>query len=222
VDRPAAPRTRTALVAGATGLVGREILHGLLADETVAAVHALARRPLEFRHPKLTTHVVSFSALPPLPPVDEVYLALGTTIKVAGSQSAFRAIDLVANLAVAVAAQVAGARRLGLVSAMGADSQSRIFYNRVKGELEEALDGLGYEGVVIARPSILHGDRDALGQPLRKGEKLALQVSRWLRPVIPDDYRSIAAADVARALLRTVPVAYGAQVLPSGQMQPVS
>lgn len=223
MDRPAAaPRTRTALVAGATGLVGREILQGLLADDTVAAVHALARRPLEIRHPKLTTHVVSFSSLPSLPPVDEVYLALGTTIRVAGSQPAFRAVDFDANLAVAVAAQVAGARRLGLVSALGADSQSRIFYNRVKGELEEALDGLGYEGVVIARPSILHGDRDALGQPLRKGEKLALKVSRWLRPVIPDDYRSIAAADVARALLRTVPVAHGAQVLHSGQMQPVS
>ncbi|WP_309246684.1 epimerase [Ramlibacter montanisoli] len=154
--------------------------------------------------------------------MDEVYLALGTTIRVAGSQPAFRAIDFDANLAVAVAAQVAGARRLGLVSAMGADSQSRIFYNRVKGELEAALDGLGYEGVVIARPSILHGDRDALGQPLRKGEKLALQVSRWLRPLIPDDYRAIAAADVARALLRTVPVAHGSQVLPSGRMQPVS
>lgn len=223
MDRPAAaPRTRTALVAGATGLVGREILQGLLADDTVAAVHALARRPVEVLHPKLTTHVVSFSSLPSLPPVDEVYLALGTTIRVAGSQPAFRAVDFDANLAVAVAAQVAGARRLGLVSAMGADSQSRIFYNRVKGELEEALDSLGYEGVVIARPSMLHGDRDALGQPLRKGEKLALQVSRWLRPLIPDDYRSIAAADVARALLRTVPVAYGAQVLPSGQMQAVS
>jgi uncharacterized protein YbjT (DUF2867 family) len=220
VDRPAAsPRKRTALVAGATGLVGRELLQGLLADDAVAAVHVLARRPLELQHPRLTTHVVSFSALPPLPPVDEVYLALGTTIGVAGSQSAFRAVDFDANLAVAVAAQVAGARRLGLVSAMGADSQSRIFYNRVKGELEEALDGLGYEGIVVARPSVLNGDREALGQPVRRGEKLALKVSRWLRPVIPDDYRSIAAADVARALLRTVPTAHGAQVLHSGQMQ---
>lgn len=223
MDRPAAaPRTRTALVAGATGLVGREILQGLLADDSVAAVHALARRPLEIRHPKLTVHVVSFSSLPSLPPVDEVYLALGTTIKVAGSQAAFRAIDFEANLAVAVAAQVAGAKRLGLVSAMGADSQSRLFYNRVKGELEEAIDSLGYEGVVIARPSMLAGDRASLGQPLRKGEQAALKASRWLRPLIPEDYRSIRAADVARALLRTVPTARGEQVLVSGQMQPVS
>lgn len=223
MDRPAAtPRTRTALVAGATGLVGREILQGLLADDSVAAVHALARRPLAIRHPKLVTHVVSFSPLPSLPTVDEVYLALGTTIKVAGSQAAFRAVDFEANLAVAVAAQVAGARRLGLVSAMGADSQSRIFYNRVKGELEKAIDGLGYEGVVFARPSMLAGDRASLGQPPRRGEQLALQASRWLRPLIPGDYRAIQAADVARALLRTVPTAHGAQVLVSGQMQPAS
>ena len=210
---------RTALVAGASGLVGREILQGLLADDSVLAVHALARRPLGVQHPKLTTQVVDFAALPALPPIDDVYLALGTTIKVAGSQSAFRAVDHDANLAVAVAAQKAGAKRLGVVSAMGADSQSAIFYNRVKGELEEALDRLRYETLVVARPSFLAGDRASLGQPVRGGETLALKVSQWLRPVIPDNYRSVQAADVARALLRTVPVARGQQVLLSGMMQ---
>ena len=210
---------RTALVAGSTGLVGREILRGLLADDSVVAVHALARRPLDARHPKLTTQVVDFAALPPLPSVDETYLALGTTIKVAGSQSAFRAVDFDANLAVAVAAQVAGARRLGLVSALGADPQSRVFYNRVKGELEAAIEGLGYEGLVIARPSLLVGDRSALGQPARRGERIGLQLSRWLGPLIPDNVRPITARNVAAALLRTVPVAHGAQVLMSGQMQ---
>jgi uncharacterized protein YbjT (DUF2867 family) len=106
------------------------------------------------------------------------------------------------------------------VSAMGADTQSTLFYSRVKGELEAALDGLGYEGVVIARPSMLAGDRTALGQPERGGEKLALRVSRWLGPLIPRNYRSIQAADVARALLRGVPSAQGTQLLPSGAMQP--
>lgn len=210
---------RTALLAGASGLVGRELLQGLLADDSVAAVHALVRRPLAVRHAKLATHVVDFAALPALPPVDEAFLALGTTIKVAGSQSAFRAVDFDANLAVAVAAQVAGARRLGVVSAMGADARSRIFYNRVKGELEDALAGLGYEGLVIARPSMLVGDRALLGQPERRGERIAMHVSRWLRPVIPANYRAIRAADVARALLRTVPTARGQRVLPSGDMQ---
>jgi uncharacterized protein YbjT (DUF2867 family) len=219
----AAPRTdspRTALVAGATGLVGREILQGLLADDSVAAVHVLARRALPQQHPKLTVHVVDFAALPSLPRVDEVYLALGTTIKVAGSQEAFRAVDFDANLAVARAAFAAGARRLGVVSAMGADSQSSIFYSRVKGELEAVLDGLGYEGLVVARPSMLAGDRGVLGQPERGGEQLALQVTRWLKPLIPRNYQSIQGQDVARALLRTVPLARGQQVLLSGAMQP--
>lgn len=215
----AAATARTALVAGATGLVGREILQGLLTDDSVAAVQVLARRPLDLRHPKLTTQVVDFATLPALPRVDEVYLALGTTIKVAGSQAAFRAVDFDANLAVARAARAAGARRLGLVSAMGADARSSIFYNRVKGELEQALQGLDFEGLVIARPSLLAGDRPALGQPVRSGEKWGLAASRWLRPVIPANLRPILARDVARALLLAVPTARGTQVLPSGRMQ---
>ena len=135
MDQPApASGQRSALVAGATGLVGRALVQGLLADDAVAAVHVLARRALAFQHPKLTVHLVDFAALPALPPTQEVYLALGTTIKVAGSQPAFRAVDFDANLAVASAARQAGAKRLGLVSAMGADARSAIFYSRVKGE----------------------------------------------------------------------------------------
>lgn len=210
---------RVVALAGATGLVGRAVLEGLLADNSVAAVHALGRRAPDAVHPKLTPHVVDFAALPPLPPLDEVYLALGTTIKVAGSEAAFRAVDFDANLAVARAALDAGARRAGLVSAMGADSKSRIFYNRVKGETEDALSGLSFEGLLIARPSVLAGDREALGQPKRTGEKFALALSRFLRPLIPANYRSIAAADVARALLSRVPSTRGRVVLLSGEMQ---
>ncbi|MBA2961624.1 MULTISPECIES: nucleoside-diphosphate sugar epimerase [Ramlibacter] len=211
--------SRSVLLAGATGLVGRELLDGLLADNAVREVHTLSRRELPLRHPKLAQHKVDFAALPSLPPVDEAYLALGTTIKVAGSQAAFRAVDYDANLAVARAARAAGARRLGLVSAMGADAASSLFYNRVKGELETVLATLDYEGRVIARPSFLTGNRAALGQPERSGEGLALKVSTVLRPLIPANYRSIAASDVAAALLRTVPTAKGGQVLLSGAMQ---
>jgi uncharacterized protein YbjT (DUF2867 family) len=213
--------SRTTLLAGATGLVGRELLTGLLADSAVGAVHTLGRRALRLSHPKLTQHIVDFKALPALPRVDEVYLALGTTIKAAGSQEAFRAVDYDANLAVAMGVLAAGARRIGLVSAMGADARSSIFYSRVKGELEDALAQLGFEAVVIARPSMLAGDREALGQPKRGGEKLAMRVSKMLRPLIPADYRSIAAADVALALLREVPASRGVRVLRSGEMQGV-
>jgi uncharacterized protein YbjT (DUF2867 family) len=210
---------RTVLLAGASGLVGREILNGLLADVSVAAVHTLGRRELPVSHPKLVQHRVDFKALPALPLVDEVYIALGTTIKVAGSQEAFRAIDHDAVLAVANAAKQAGARRLGVVTAMGADAGSSLFYNRVKGETESALAALGFGGLVIARPSMLAGDREALGQPLRGGEKLANNVSRWLAPLIPDNYKSIEAAAVAGALLKAVPQAQGRRVMLSGEMR---
>lgn len=211
--------SRNVLLAGATGLVGREILRGLLAEPCVAAVHALGRRRPAVDHVKLSCLEVDFAALPPLPRVDEMYLALGTTIKAAGSQAAFFAVDFEANLAVAKAALAAGARRAGLVSAMGADARSRIFYNRVKGQLEDALTGMPFEGLVIARPSLLAGDREALGQAARPGERVGLQVGKLLGPLIPRNYRPIEAAKVARALLSTVPSASGKRILLSGSMQ---
>lgn len=210
---------RIAIVAGATGLVGKSILEGLLADPTVAAVHSLGRRESAIRHSKLTAHVVTFSALPVLPRADEVYLALGTTIKVAGSQAAFRAVDHDANLAVATAALSAGCRRVGLVSAMGADARSMVFYSRVKGELENALTQMPFEGLVIARPSMLVGDREALGQPTRRGEELAFLLGNALGFLIPDNYKPIEAASVAQALLSEVPSAMGRNVLLSGAMR---
>jgi uncharacterized protein YbjT (DUF2867 family) len=212
--------SRTVLIAGASGLVGRELLAGLLADDTVVAVHSLGRRDVELSHPKLTQHRIDYSkALPALPRVGEAFIALGTTIKVAGSQAAFRAVDHDAVIAVARAAKAAGATRLGVVSAMGADKASTIFYNRVKGETEEALAALGFDTLVIARPSFLVGDREALGQPVRGGEKLAQRVSRLLAPLIPDNFKSIDAKLVARALMAAVPRLHGRHVLLSGAMR---
>ena len=121
------PAGRRVLVAGASGLVGRALLARLEADPGVARVHALVRRPLDLAMPRLEVRQVDFDRLPPLPAVDEAYLALGTTIAVAGSQEAFRKVDLDASLAVARAALAAGARRIGVVSAMGADASSRVF-----------------------------------------------------------------------------------------------
>lgn len=210
---------RTVLIAGATGLVGREILGGLLADETVAAVRSLGRRSPMIQHPKLVAHVVSFTDLPILPPADEVYLALGTTIKVAGSQDAFRAVDYDANLAVAKAALLAGVKRVGLVSAMGADSNSKVFYSRVKGDLENALARMPFEGLVIARPSLLVGDREAVGQSVRPGERLGFTLSKTLGFLIPSNYKPIEAAAVAKALLLAVPRANGKTILLSGSMR---
>jgi len=211
--------SRIVIVAGATGMVGKEILEGLLADQTVAAVHSLGRRAPAIQHPKLTAHVVDLAALPSLPRADEVYLAVGPTIKIAGSEAAFRAVDHDANLAVATAALAAGVRRAGLVSAMGANSSSRIFYSRVKGELEDALSRMPFEGVVIARPSMLVGNREVLGQPTRRGEVLAEALGNVAGFLIPANYKPIKASAVAKALLSAVPSAKGKTVLLSGSMR---
>lgn len=211
---------RTVLLAGATGLVGGLMLEGLLADPQVATLHALSRRALSISHPKLRVHLVdfSFSSLPELPRVDEVYLALGTTIKVAGSQAAFRAVDLDANLAVARAAASAGARQVGLVSAAGADSRSSMFYNRVKGELEDALKAMHLKALVLAQPSLLLDKREGLNQPLRLGERIAIPIAKVLAPLLPGTYRPVQARAVALALLRTVPSAQGLVVLASDEL----
>lgn len=210
---------RIVAVAGATGLVGRALVARLCADASVARVHVLVRRAPAQAHPKVRAHVVDVASLPALSALDEAYLALGTTIKAAGSRAAFRAVDLEANLAVARAALAAGVRRIGLVSATGADARSRVFYSRTKGELEQALAALPLAALVIARPALLLGDRDALGQPHRAGEALAMSLDRWLRPLLPARYRGIRAEDVAAALADAVPRARGRVVLASDAMQ---
>lgn len=216
----AADHGRVVMVAGATGLVGQEILADLLADKSVAAVHCVGRRPLDIKNAKLTTHVVDFAALPALPKVDECFIALGTTIKVAGSQEAFRALDLKAVEAVALAVRKGGATKLGVVSAMGANTSSSVFYNRVKGEMELSLARMGFKSLVIARPSLIDGDRAALGQPGRAGEGIGLKLARCLSPVIPSNYKAIKASDVAHALVRHVKAGVpGVVTLMSGEMQ---
>jgi uncharacterized protein YbjT (DUF2867 family) len=200
-------RRRTAAVAGATGLVGRALVDALLADSAVGTVHVLVRaeKPEWRKRGGLVQHVVDYkSVLAELQAIDDAYCCLGTTIKVAGSQEAFRAVDFDAALTFARAAHAAGATRMGLVSALGADPKSRVFYNRVKGETEHAIAALGFESMVIARPSLLLGDRTALGQPTRPGERIAAALTAPLGWLMPRSVRPIEAAVVARALMRSV------------------
>ena len=215
------PPLRRALLAGATGLVGRAILPLLLRGH--ASVELLLRRaaPELGADPRLHPHVVDFARLEgKLPAVDDVFIALGTTIAVAGSESGFRAVDFDAVVNTARAARAAGATRLALVSALGADASSRVFYNRVKGEAEAAVSGLGFASVSIARPSLLLGDREALGQPARPMEALAMRFSRPLSWLTPRAVRPIAAADVAAALVAaTARGEAGVRILSSGDMQ---
>jgi uncharacterized protein YbjT (DUF2867 family) len=191
----------TALLAGASGLVGREICAQW---QGPGELHLLLRSAPVARGPLQRVHVVDFTKLPALPNADEAYCCLGTTIAVAGSEAAFRAVDFDAVLAFARAARLAGVKRFGAISALGASPRSASFYTRVKGEMELALAGLGFESLVLARPSLLAGNRAALGQPQRWTERLALVVTAPLAPLIPAAWRPIQAARVARALTRAV------------------
>ena len=227
------------MVAGATGLVGQAVLAALLTAEsrkapsapaagapetsgtTVHVLHAKGRRAPALSHPRLQLHAVDFAAMPTLPPVDDVYITLGTTMAAAGSQSAFRAVDYDAVIATTHAARAAGATRCGVVTAMGANAQSRIFYNRVKGEVERDLQQLGFETLVIARPSLLMGERRALQQAHRPAESLSLKLFQWLNPLLPANYRARPGADVALALVHAVQSGRrGLQVLSGRALQP--
>jgi uncharacterized protein YbjT (DUF2867 family) len=193
-----------ALVAGASGLVGGHLLHLLLADAAYARVITLARRQLDARHAKLDQRVLDLGALDAVadpPHVDDAFCCIGTTIKKAGSQDAFRRVDYDYVLAFARAAQRAGARQFLLVTALGADSTSRIFYSRVKGEIEHAVRELPFQGIQIFRPSFLMGER----AEVRLAERIGVPVARVLAPLLIGPlrrYRPIQAADVARAMLQ--------------------
>jgi uncharacterized protein YbjT (DUF2867 family) len=211
--------TRTALVAGASGLVGGCLLDTLLEDARYREVHSLGRRALARQHPKLVQHTVDFSRLEgeALPAAQDAFCCLGTTIKKAGSQDAFRAVDHDAVLAFAKAARAVGVQRFLVVTALGANARSRIFYNRVKGQVEEALASLGFESLVILQPSLLLGERTEN----RPGERAATAVSRALAPLLrPLASRPIEARTVARAMATLAREAQrGVRVVPSGELQ---
>ena len=196
--------SRTALVAGASGLVGGHVLQLLLADDACTRVVTLARRPLSVQYTKVEQRVIDMGALDglaDLPHVDDVFCCLGTTIKTAGSQAAFHKVDYDYVVGVARAGQRAGATQFLLVTAIGADPASRIFYSRVKGEVERAVRDLPYEAVQIFRPSFLMGDR----REARLAERIGIPVARVVAPLLVGPlrrYRPIQAADVARAMVQ--------------------
>lgn len=198
-------------IAGATGLVGRA-----LCAEWPGAV-ALARRPQPGMAVVDYTRPATFAALPA---PGRVLIALGTTMAQAGSRAAFRAADFDAVRAVARAAREAGATHCGLVSALGANAGSKVFYNRVKGEAEDAVIALGFERLVIVRPSLLDGERERLGQPHRGAEAWTLKLVRPLAGLIPAAWRPISPKRIARALHVALDADGPAvRVIESGEMQ---
>jgi uncharacterized protein YbjT (DUF2867 family) len=195
---------KTALLAGATGLIGSALLPLLLASDRYAKVIVVGRRPVAIQHPKLTQVVVDLGQLEAERLrliADDVYCCLGTTIRQAGSREAFYKVDFlyVVQLAALTAANFAA--QFLVVSSLGADVNGRFYYSRVKGEMEEAVRQAPFRAIHIFRPSLLLGER---AQP-RLGERLSAAVLALARPLLRGSwgkYRPVAAATVAQAMLR--------------------
>ena len=192
---------KSALIAGGTGLVGSHCLQFLLASPEYASVTALVRRGTGIPHPKLREQIVDFDRLPDLSRCDDAYCALGTTIKQAGSQAAFRRVDLEYPLRLSERVLAAGAKQFLLVSSVGANSSSSNFYLRTKGELEDALRQLSFTALHIFRPSFLVGER----KEQRTGERIGMLLAEALKLTMIGGlrkYRSIRAETVARAMVK--------------------
>jgi uncharacterized protein YbjT (DUF2867 family) len=210
---------RTALVVGATGLVGRQVVAHLLARPEYSGVVALVRRAMGLSNAKLAERIVDFERLADTEMrADDVYACLGTTIKVAGSQERFRRVDHDYTVEVARLAREKGATRLALVSAIAASPNSGNFYLRVKGETERDVAALGYATLTIARPSYLLGERTES----RPGEAVGIAAARALSFALVGSlkqYRPIGADVVAEALIReTLAGAPGQRIVTFAEM----
>jgi uncharacterized protein YbjT (DUF2867 family) len=196
-------KSRVALVLGASGLIGKSCLRLLLADGAYREVRVFARRALTEEHPNLRVTTGEFSRLAEhgsLFDADDVFCCLGSTIRKAGSREAFREVDFGYPLEAARLTGQHGGRSFLIVTALGADRTSAVFYTRVKGEVEEAISKAGVPAVHIFRPSMLLGDREES----RPGEALGGGVMRLLAPFMVGKlkkYRPVQAETVARAMI---------------------
>lgn len=204
---------RHILLAGATGLTGEHLLDRLLDEPTVERVLAPSRRALA-EHPRLDNPVGELGELLPrlAGPIDTAFCCLGTTIKKAGSRSAFRAVDLDLVVAFAQRARELGARQLLVISALGANPHAAMFYNRIKGEMEQALRAQGWPQLTLARPSLLLGERS----DFRLGERLAAPFAQLL----PGKWCGIEASRLAHALWRlALEDGHGVRVVESDELR---
>lgn len=196
--------TRKALIVGATGLIGGYCLQALLEAPTYDEVIALVRKPLPITHPKLRAVSVSFDNLEQELigiEANDVFCCLGTTIKKAGSQEAFRMVDFTLVLTVAECMRKQRAEQFVVISSMGADKNSKVFYNRVKGDMEFAVEGVGYPCLRIVRPSLLLGAR----KEFRLGEKIGALLAPMLEPFLLGSlkkYRPVQAQSVAQFMVK--------------------
>lgn len=191
---------RKALVLGGTGLTGSLLVQELLAHPGYEKITCYVRKPSGLSHPKLVEQVVKLDSHQGLTEADDVFCCLGATIKTVKTREAFQLVDLHAPLHIAKLQLAAGSQRFLVVSAAGANENSSVFYNRVKGKLEKGLKGLGYPLLVILQPSFILGQRKE-SRPL---EKLGLTVAQWLSPLLISRFKKyipVQAAAIAKALV---------------------
>jgi uncharacterized protein YbjT (DUF2867 family) len=190
---------------GASGLVGGELLRLLADDPFYERVRAIVRRPLDPAPARAIVSVVDFDrpeTYAEYLAVDDVFCCLGTTIEKAGSREAFRRVDLEIPLSLARESRKAGATQYLIVTAVGADARSRVFYNRIKGDVENALREIDFpRGLKIFHPSLLLGDR-ADSRPAERAAAVVMRATRGIFAGPLARYRAIEAVDVARAMLR--------------------
>ncbi len=195
-------KNKSALLLGASGLVGGHCLKYILEDAQFGEIRALVRAPLGIKHKRLREHIVDFNRVESfagLLEVDDIFCCLGTTIKTAKTRESFYTVDFTYPYSIAREAAARGAKQFLIITAMGANPRSLIFYNRVKGEVEEAVRELPFSAVHIFRPSLLLGER----REYRAGEKMAALISPLLIPLLAGPlkkYRPIRAETVARAM----------------------
>lgn len=193
-------KMKTALIAGSTGLIGKQLLQLLLDSSHYAKVKAITRKPLSIQHPKLENIVIDFETMiqhSTALQADDVFCCLGTTIRIAKTKEAFRKVDFDYPVALAKTSRSLGASQYFLISALGADKNSSVFYNRVKGEVEEAIQTISFPAFHVFRPSLLLGDRTEE----RAGEGAATTFFKIFGFMIPLKYKAIESIKVARAMI---------------------
>ncbi|MFT7421704.1 MAG: hypothetical protein ACI8UX_002191 [Psychromonas sp.] len=207
---------KTALIAGASGLIGQELVKYLLASSLYDKVIILVRRKTNLEHDKLMQEIVDYNNLD-LSKIkaDHVFCTLGTTIKKAGSKEAFREVDELFPLDIARQLYKNGAEMYSIVTAMGANAGSSIFYNKVKGEVENDLQKIGFKHLGFFRPSMLLGER----KERRLGEEIGQTVMSWLDFLTPSDFKAIHVEKVALAMLQyAAKPKKGLSIVLSGEM----
>ncbi len=190
---------KTALVAGSTGLIGNQLLQLLLSDDNYSLVKAISRKPLQITHPKLENIVLDFDKLTESQDklkADDIFCCLGTTIRKVKTKEKFRKVDFDYPVELARITKANGAEQYLLVSALGADKNSKIFYNQVKGEVEEAIGQVRFKSYQIFRPSLLMGDRNES----RSGEDAGKIFFKYFGFLVPVKYKGIDSIKVARAM----------------------